>query len=86
MTKKRKRDVRRQVNIGGSITQKEGFVAARNRVPQWVRKDCLNSKYYERFDEFKTSLNQFLEKVSSGEIKEEMDTLLALNFQLFDNE
>lgn len=55
------------------------------RLWKWVRKDCLNSKYYERFDEFKTSLNHSLEKVSSGEIKKEMDTLLALNFQLFDN-
>lgn len=55
------------------------------RLWKWVRKDCLNNKYYERFDEFKDAINQSLEKVSSGENKEEMDTLLSLNFQLFDN-
>jgi len=55
------------------------------RLWKWVRKECLNSKYYERFDEFKNAINQSLEKVSSEEVKEEMDTLLALNFQLFDN-
>ena len=55
------------------------------RLWKWVRKDCLNSKYYERFDDFKIAINQSLEKVSSEEVKEEMDTLLALNFQLFDN-
>ena len=55
------------------------------RLWKWVRKDCLNSMYYERFDEFQTAINQSLEKTSCEEVKEEMDTLLALNFQLFDS-
>jgi len=55
------------------------------RLWKWVRKDCLNSNYFERFDEFKIAINQSLEKVSCEEVKEEMDTLLVLNFQLFDN-
>ena len=55
------------------------------RLLRWVRSDCLNNKYYERFDEFKDAINQSLQKISTGEIKEEMDSLLRLKFQLYDN-
>ena len=55
------------------------------RLWKWVRKDCLNGKYYEHFQEFKDAINKSLEKASCSEKKEEMDTLLARNFQLFDN-
>ena len=55
------------------------------RLWKWIKKDCLNSKYYERFDEFKDAINQSIMKVSHEESKMEMDTLLALNFQNFDN-
>jgi transposase len=55
------------------------------RLWKWVKKDCLNCKYYEHFDEFKDAINRSLMKVSQIENKKEFDTLLALKFQLFDN-
>jgi transposase len=50
-----------------------------------IKKDCLNCKYYGRFDDFKEAINQSLQKASSYETKEEMNSLFALNFQRFDN-
>ena len=55
------------------------------RLWKWVRKDSLNNNYFDHFDEFKNAINQSLGKVSNGKNKEEMDTMLSLNFQLFDN-
>ena len=55
------------------------------RLWKWTKKDCLNCKYYEHFSKFKDAINQSFLKVSKGENKEEMDSLLTLNFQLFDN-
>jgi len=55
------------------------------RLWKWVKKDCLNCKYYESFDEFKYAINQSLMKVSATEYKKEIDGLLNLRFQLFDN-
>jgi transposase len=55
------------------------------RLWKWVKKDCLNCKYYECFDKFKDAINQSLMKVSQSDRKKEMDSLLTLNFQLFDN-
>jgi len=55
------------------------------RLWKWVKKDCLNCKYYESFDKFKDAINQSLLKVSQSDRNEEMDSLLALNFQLFDS-
>ena len=52
------------------------------RLWKWVKKDCLNCKYYEHFNEFKDSINQSLIKVPQVENKKEMDELLTLNFQL----
>jgi transposase len=55
------------------------------RLWRWVRKDCLNSNYFEHFDDLKYTINQSLLMVSHGKKKTEMDSLLALNFQLYDN-
>jgi transposase len=55
------------------------------RLWKWVKKDCLNCKYYESFTEFKDAINQTLSKLSQSEYKKEMDSLLNLKFQLFDN-
>ena len=55
------------------------------RLWKWVKKDCLNCKYYESFDEFKDAINQSLMKVSEIEYKKELDGLLNLKFQLFNN-
>ena len=55
------------------------------RLWKWVKKDCLNCKYYECFDKFKDAINQSLLKTSQTDRKKEMDSLLTLNFQLFDS-
>jgi transposase len=55
------------------------------RLWRWIRKDCLNNTYYEHFSEFKEAINQSLQKISKSENKEEMNTLLTLKFQLFEN-
>ena len=55
------------------------------RLWKWVKKDCLNCKYYEHFDDFKRAINQSLQKVSQNERKNEMTKLLALKFQLFNS-
>ena len=55
------------------------------RLWRWIRKDCLNNKYFERFDDFKNAINQSIQKISNKEKKKEMDNLLTLRFQLFDN-
>ena len=55
------------------------------RLWRWVRKDCLNNNYFEHFDDLKYTINQSLLTVSHGEKKKEMESLLALKFQLYDN-
>jgi len=55
------------------------------RMWRWVRSDCLNSKYFEQFDDLKYTINQSLLMVSLGKKREEMEKLLALNFQLYDS-
>jgi transposase len=55
------------------------------RIWRWLRSDCLNGNYFESFDELRYTIRQSLLMVSYGKKKEEMDSLLALNFQLFDN-
>ena len=55
------------------------------RLWKWVKKDCLNCKYYEHFDDFRDAINQSLNRVSCIECKKELDNLLTLKFQLFDN-
>jgi transposase len=55
------------------------------RLWKWVKKDGLNCKYHKTFNDFKDAINQSLLKVDKTETKKEMDTLLTLNFQLYDN-
>jgi transposase len=55
------------------------------RLWKWIKKDCLNCRYYEDFHEFKHAINNSLLKVHHADRKKEMDEMLALNFQLFDN-
>ena len=55
------------------------------RLWKWLRKDCLNGNYFEHFDDMKHTINQSLQMVSHGKKKDELETLLALNFQLYDN-
>ena len=55
------------------------------RLWKWVKKDCLNCKYYENFNAFKNSIDQSLMKVAKKDRKEEFDRLFAHKFQLFEN-
>jgi transposase len=55
------------------------------RLWKWVRKDCLNSKYFENFDDFRYAIYQSLMMISKGKQKKEMESLLALNFQLYNS-
>ncbi|MDR0682524.1 MAG: transposase [Dysgonamonadaceae bacterium] len=52
------------------------------RLWKWTKKECLNCKYYDTFDEFKTAIDNALLKTKKHENKQELETLLTLNFQL----
>jgi len=55
------------------------------RLWKWLKKDCLNCKYYDEFEKFTKAIDNSLNKVANGQVKDELDTLLSLNFQSFDN-
>ena len=55
------------------------------RLWRLVRKDCLNGKYFEHFDDLRYTIKQSLMMVSHGKKKEEMESLFTLNFQLYDS-
>lgn len=55
------------------------------RLWKWLKKDCLNCKYYDKFEKFKNAIDNSLNKVNSGQANNELDSLLSLNFQLFDS-
>jgi len=52
---------------------------------KWLKKDCLNCKYYDSFEKFKNVIDKSLKKTINHENKTEIETLLTLNFQLYDN-
>ena len=54
------------------------------RLWKWLKKDCLNCKYYNKFEKFKETIDNSLNKVANGQVNEQLNTLLSLNFQLFD--
>ena len=54
------------------------------RLWKFVKKKCLYSTYYEEFDSFKEAITNCLNKTDT-EYKNELDTLLKLNFQTFKN-
>ena len=53
------------------------------RLWKFVKKKCLYSKYYDNFDEFKRSITDCLSKTHTDH-KKELDTLLTLKFQRFE--
>jgi len=55
------------------------------RLWKWMKKDCLNCRYYCKFCEFKTAIDYSLNKILSGQAKNELDSLLSLKFQSFNN-
>lgn len=52
---------------------------------KWLKKDCLNCKYYDTFSKFKEAIDCSLKKTMNKENQKELDSFLNLNFQLFDN-
>lgn len=54
------------------------------RLWKFVKKTCLNATYYESFDAFKTAIKNCLSQTHTSH-KPALDTLLAHNFQTFDN-
>jgi len=54
------------------------------RLWKFVKKKCLYSKYYSRFDDFKNVISDCLAQTHTA-YKEELDSLLTLKFQSFKN-
>ena len=52
------------------------------RLWRFVRKQCLYSKYYDNFDDFKTAIETCIEQANTTH-KDALKTLLSLNFQSF---
>lgn len=52
---------------------------------KWLKKDCLNCKYYDSFAKFKEAIDNSLKKTVKKENMQELNTFLNLKFQLFDN-
>lgn len=52
------------------------------RLWKFTKRKCLYSKYYEKFPEFKAAIKECLDKTGT-DYKQELDTLLTLNFQTF---
>jgi hypothetical protein len=50
---------------------------------KWVKKSCLYACFYEDFASFSTAIQQTLLKANSTH-QQELQSLLTLNFQLFD--
>jgi transposase len=54
------------------------------RLWKFVKKQCLYSRYYEKFADFKQAIQDCLAEVS-GKFKQQLASLLTLNFQTFEN-
>lgn len=52
------------------------------RVWKFIRKKCLNGKYYENFESFKKAITDCIEKFEN-EYQEELRSLLTWSFQTF---
>jgi len=50
---------------------------------RYVRKECLYSKYYPKFDGFKQALTECIQNAHTKH-RDELETLLAWNFQSFE--
>jgi len=54
------------------------------RLWRFARKECLYSKYYPKFDGFKQALTECIQNAHTKH-RDELETLLAWNFQSFEN-
>jgi len=52
------------------------------RLWKFVRNECLYSRYYEAFDDFKKAITHCLETANTSQ-KKQLATLLTWNFQSF---
>jgi transposase len=55
------------------------------RVWKFVKAECLSGKHYEDFEQFQQGINNCVNNLSSA-YKENMDSLITRNFQLFENQ
>ena len=55
------------------------------RLWKFVKKECLNAKYYDSFDGFMTAIQNCLNKVGTEAYESHLKTLLTLTFQTFKN-
>jgi len=55
------------------------------RLWKYVKKDCLNCKYYETFFEFESAITGCLARINSSN-QRDMQSLISRNFQQFDNQ
>lgn len=53
------------------------------RLWKYVKKKCLNGKYYATFAEFQAAILDSLNRINT-DYRDDMKTLLTRNFQLFD--
>lgn len=53
------------------------------RLWKFIRKQCLNSKYYESYDLFHAAIRSCLSEIGAGAHASELKTLLSLKFQMF---
>ncbi len=53
------------------------------RLWKWIKEDCLYSKYYALFTEFKKAIETSLAKVEKVKYRKEIQSLLTLKFQTF---
>ena len=51
------------------------------RLWKWLKKKCLYSKYYEKFEDFKTAIFTTLQR-SHTDYKKELSSLLTFKFQI----
>ena len=54
------------------------------RLWKFVKRQCLYSKYYEKFSHFRDAITDCLDKTRT-DYKHKLDSLLALNFHTFKN-
>jgi transposase len=54
------------------------------RLWKYVKKQCLNGKYYATFAEFQAAIQECLNRINT-DYQDDMTTLLSRNFQLFDD-
>jgi transposase len=55
------------------------------RVWKFVKAECLGGKHYENFEQFQQGINDCVNNLSSR-YKQNMDSLITRNFQLFENQ